>query len=82
MLSRSPDRLRRSTVLVVEVLLLLVLVGIVLPRLIGFVADRVFPLRSTLAQLFGPSGDISSGGRVSVFWRLVAWLREFYMGGE
>lgn len=79
---RALDRLRRSASLVVTVLLILVLIGIALPRLITFLAERLFQLRSTLAQLTGHSGDISPGEQVSVFWRLVAWLREFYVGGE
>lgn len=69
-------------ILVGKILLVLVLLGIVLPRLIALTAERLFPLRSVLAQPKRPAGDLRSEVRIAAFWRLLAWLREFYAGGE
>lgn len=73
--------LRRNMVATATILIVLLFFGGVLPHLIALTAERLFPLRSVLT--WRPfADDSSSQERLTAFWRLLAWLREFYAGGD
>lgn len=75
-------RLWSSAALIARIVLIMVLTGFVLPRLISCIAELLFPLRSLIATRADQPGDINADAGLSAYWRLVAWLRHFYVGGD
>jgi len=75
-------RLWRSVTLTARILIVLIIFGSVLPHLVARTAERLFPLRSVLARAKPSTDDVGSQERLTAFWRLLAWLREFYAGGD
>ena len=60
---------------------LLALAGIVLPRLVALVADH-FLARDGALPSTGTQSDITAASHQTWYEEFVAWLREYYQGGQ